>query len=69
MFTSKEEYHARYSKCKSCDRFDDVFKRCKECSCFMPIKCKISSMKCPKDYWGIAPIVSQVDTLETVENL
>jgi hypothetical protein len=26
-------------------------------------------MSCPKQYWGSTSIVSQVDTLETIENV
>lgn len=66
LFTSKEEYQHRYSICKSCERFNDTTKQCKECHCFMPIKCKISNLPCPLGYWDISEGVSEVDNLDTL---
>ena len=67
MIASKEEYHNRYSKCKSCNQFDDFLKKCKECGCYMPFKAKISWMKCPNGFWSTSESVTEVDTLEIIE--
>lgn len=40
----------RMDICKKCDRLDR-FKRCKECGCFMVIKTKIKTAKCPLKKW------------------
>jgi hypothetical protein len=66
MFVSKEEYLKRYEICKSCDSFINLTKQCKECSCFMQIKCKFSGVRCPKDYWGPSETVS-TEYLQTVD--
>jgi len=45
----------RYAICNECDRFDDAFKICKECHCFMPLKVRIPpslhDVKCPIGKW------------------
>ena len=67
MFASKEEYQRRYSICKSCEKFDNIHKKCRECGCYMPLKCKASWMKCPKGFWGQAFIESEIDNLDFIE--
>ena len=66
FFTNKEEYHRRYDICKSCDRFNNLTKQCKECNCFMPMKCKISNLPCPLGYWDFAENISETDNLKTL---
>jgi hypothetical protein len=66
MFVNKEEYYRRYSICKSCPKFDNLFKRCRECNCFMPAKCKLSNSACPDNHWSILD-VSVLDELEDIE--
>jgi hypothetical protein len=68
MFVNKDEYHRRYSICKSCPKFDNLFKRCRECNCFMPAKCKLSNSACPDNHWSILDI-SVPDELEDIETL
>lgn len=65
MFASKDEYHRRYNICKLCERFDTKWKKCLDCGCFMPFKCKISSAMCPQQKWGSTESVAEEDTLET----
>ena len=65
MFTSKDEYHRRYNICKLCERFDTKWKKCLDCGCFMPLKCKISGAMCPKGLWGIVDVDAEEDNLET----
>lgn len=67
MFTSKDEYHRRYNICKLCERFDTNWKKCLDCSCFMPLKCKISIAMCPQNHWTSTESVSNEDNLETVD--
>ena len=67
MFVSKNEYHQRYSICKSCDKFNNILKQCQECRCFMPAKCKMSMAKCPNNLWLASTSTIEVNTLETIE--
>lgn len=41
----------RYQVCQKCDRFWPVVKGCSECYCFMPLKTRIQSMRCPLGKW------------------
>ena len=41
----------RYLICKQCDRFDNKFKICGECKCFMPVKSRIPGTTCPLGKW------------------
>ena len=41
----------RYLICKKCDKFDDTLKKCRVCGCFMPVKTKIKTSKCPEGKW------------------
>lgn len=66
MFVSKEEYHRRYEICKSCDSFNSVIKLCKECGCFMQLKCKISAVFCPKKHWERGESTATVEP-ETID--
>jgi len=45
------ESEKRMEICKSCDRFQDTVKICKECGCFMPIKVKFIASECPLGKW------------------
>jgi len=42
---------ARYKICKACEKFDKVFKLCRECKCFMPIKTQFKFFSCPIGKW------------------
>ena len=45
----------RYSICETCESFENIFKICKECGCFMPLKVRIPptlhKISCPKGKW------------------
>lgn len=41
----------RMEICKQCVWFREVLKTCKKCGCFMPIKTKFKSSKCPIRRW------------------
>lgn len=45
----------RYEICKSCDRFNNILKICKECNCFMPVKTRFQFAWCPIGKWGEDP--------------
>lgn len=47
---SDEEYEDRLKICKTCDRYNDG--RCLECGCYLSIKARMSTEKCPLDKWG-----------------
>lgn len=51
--TSLSKY--RYSFCEQCESFNNVFKICNECNCFMPLKVRIPEslhkISCPKGKW------------------
>lgn len=41
----------RYQICQKCDKFWPTIKGCSVCCCFMPVKTRIKSMKCPIGKW------------------
>jgi len=43
----------RYDICQSCDRFNSLLKKCKECGCFMQLKTKFPDAFCPLNKWDI----------------
>jgi hypothetical protein len=51
MLAKEDVQNQRYFICKSCDKFNNKVKICKECGCFMPFKVKIDSTKCPQNKW------------------
>ena len=42
----------RYSMCKSCEEFDNTFKLCNQCKCFMPVKVQFKRFSCPIKKWS-----------------
>ena len=44
-------------------------KQCKECHCFMPMKCKISNLPCPLGYWDIVEDISETDNIDTINSV
>lgn len=42
----------RYAVCKSCEFLNQNTSICKQCSCFMRIKCLMPNVKCPLGKWG-----------------
>jgi len=51
LVVSDEIYMERTAICKSCERFDDLEKRCFECGCYVPAKAKIIVDSCPLNKW------------------
>ena len=45
------ESENRMEICKSCDRFQQELRFCKECGCFMPVKVKFVKSVCPLNKW------------------
>jgi len=60
----KLERERRLEICKTCEKFDSFFTRCKECGCFLKIKTWFMNSRCPLDKWG-----EQFDILEYLENI
>ncbi len=51
LFVSDEVYKERIMTCHSCDKYDELENRCKECGCFIPPKAKIILDSCPLGKW------------------
>jgi len=41
----------RIEICKNCPSYNSTIFVCKECGCFMPVKTKIPTAKCPLGKW------------------
>lgn len=48
---SKELANSRYDICLSCPELRVTTKQCKQCGCFMAVKTKLESAKCPLGKW------------------
>lgn len=42
----------RLNICRSCEHFEEITSRCKQCGCFMEIKTRIPFVECPVGKWG-----------------
>lgn len=51
LFVDSETQANRYDICKSCDKFFELTKQCKECGCFMTLKTKLKMTSCPLNKW------------------
>lgn len=51
LFVSDEVYKERTLTCRSCEKYDEVPNRCKECGCYIPTKAKIILDSCPLGKW------------------
>lgn len=60
---SDEVAACRMSTCQSCEFFDKNSVRCNSCGCFLKIKTRWASEKCPLDKWG--PEVATEQNQET----
>ena len=49
--TDDEKYEKRLEVCGGCESFEHSSSRCRECGCFMEIKAKMESAKCPLGKW------------------
>tara|TARA_Y100000034_G_C6587604_1_gene255143 strand:+ start:316 stop:528 length:213 start_codon:yes stop_codon:yes gene_type:complete len=43
----------RLDICKTCERFESLLSRCKECKCFMKFKVYLANMDCPLGKWEL----------------
>lgn len=46
-----EDSNSRLDICKSCPELITVVNQCKQCGCFMNIKTKLESARCPLGKW------------------
>jgi len=51
LFVSDKVYEERVSICKSCEKYDELENRCRECGCYVPAKAKIILDSCPLKKW------------------
>jgi hypothetical protein len=51
MGTDSIDLKARMVVCRECEKFNKHLAQCKVCKCFMPVKTKIKSSKCPLGKW------------------
>jgi len=51
-YVDQETYDFRLETCKNCDRFISLTKQCKECGCFMNLKCAVEHAFCPLSKWN-----------------
>lgn len=51
IFVKHEESEKRREICKKCEEYDKKWDRCRQCGCFISIKTKFKSAKCPLDKW------------------
>jgi hypothetical protein len=42
----------RYEICKQCTLFNNTFKLCGDCKCFLPAKVRVKWVYCPIGKWG-----------------
>jgi len=47
--TKKSE--ERFRVCEACEYFNEQYLLCEKCKCFMPLKARIDSAKCPLGKW------------------
>ncbi len=52
ILVDKSTFKKRFNICRKCDRLFKPTNTCKECGCFMQIKCRIDGVKCPLNKWG-----------------
>lgn len=47
----EETSNKRYEICLACPELIQITKQCKQCGCFMNVKTKLESAKCPLGKW------------------
>jgi len=52
MFEPDRQSIERMKVCLGCEHFFKPTKQCKKCGCFMPIKVRLRTQKCPVGKWG-----------------
>lgn len=45
-------YFDRIKICRDCEHFNQILTKCKECGCFLNIKARWATEKCPLDKWS-----------------
>jgi hypothetical protein len=79
-FVSDAEASRRMAICQSCDNFDPVHIKCKQCGCFLEVKvaCKTNRSParpngelthCPNGFWGDIDIANHYRALDGLEPL
>jgi len=48
---NEDKFNRRIDICRACPAFDAGQGRCKECGCFMKVKAKMETAKCPLNKW------------------
>ena len=51
-FVDKKTFKKRFNICRKCERFFKPTNSCKECGCFMQLKCRLANVECPIKKWG-----------------
>ena len=51
MFGNDKNAAKRLAICFECESFYKPTRQCKECGCFMKVKTRIPSAKCPLEKW------------------
>jgi hypothetical protein len=51
LLVSDSVFEHRYTICKSCEKYDDQYGRCKMCGCFVKYKTKLKKSYCPLHKW------------------
>lgn len=50
-YVSEEVYSERYETCENCEFLRPKTKTCKQCNCFMKLKCALPHAFCPEGKW------------------
>lgn len=61
IFTSSQEQQERLATCKACPNYDAEASKCPLCNCYMPLKVRVSWLKCPDGRWGQAKTTEEFD--------
>lgn len=51
LMASDDLFRERMEICASCDRYDEVPNRCKECGCYLDVKARLILDSCPLQKW------------------
>lgn len=51
LFVSEEKFQLRKVWCEGCSEFYTSDRQCRKCSCFVDVKARLTSEKCPLDKW------------------
>lgn len=51
LFVEESKFQRRKEWCEKCQFFYRVDRQCSKCSCFVDVKARLTSEKCPLDKW------------------